>query len=126
MNTSVKAEKYIKKWCRENGRKFAKKHGKECEGCDLIVQDKNENIFIEAKGSTKEKFMDVRPYIRMDQLKLALEKGKNYEFHILLGFKDRKPKEHYIFSGQNLTGYKECIDKCVGISEEISGGMVKV
>jgi hypothetical protein len=73
------------------------------------MEDKKEKIFIEVKGSTKEKFMEVRPYIRMDQLKLALKKGKNYEFHILLGFKDGKPKEHYIFSGQDLTGYKECI-----------------
>ena len=107
MNTAVEAEKYVKKWCEENGRKFVRKHGKECQGCDLIVQGKNKRIFIEVKGSTKEKFNDVRPYITMNELEKAIKERKNYEFHILLGVRDGAAKKHYIVSGGDLIEFKE-------------------
>jgi Holliday junction resolvase-like predicted endonuclease len=120
MNTGVKAEGYVKNWCEENGRKFIKKHGKECEGCDLIMQDKNERIFIEVKGSTKEKFNDVRPYITMNELDKAIKEGKNYEFHILLGLRDGIPKKHDIFSGLDLIEYKEFIVEAIEFQEKWS------
>ncbi len=111
MNTGAKAEDHVKKWCQGKGRKFIKKHGKDCEGCDLIVEDNNELVFIEVKGSAKEKFNDFRPYITLNELQKAIEKGKNYEFHILLGLKTEAPKEHLIFSGKDLDEFKEFVNE---------------
>jgi len=118
MNTGVAAEEYVKKWCKKNNREHKKGRSK---GYDLIMLDeKGEEIFVEVKGSTKEEFKEVRPYIRLEQLKMAVEKGKNYEFHILLGFKDVKPKEHRIFSGQDLIKYKKFIDEAVEFQKKWS------
>jgi len=113
MNTGVEAEEYIKNWCEKNGRKFIRKHGKECQGCDLIVTGKNKWFFIEVKGSIKEKFNDFRPYITMNELEKAIKEGENYEFHILLGLKNGIPKNHFIFSGKNLAKYREFIIEAV-------------
>lgn len=107
MNTGKETEDYVKDWCQEKKRKFLKKHGK---GHDLKMEDKDGDIFIEVKGSTNKEFN--KPYITKNELEQAVDKGKRYEFHIILGFKDKKPKEHghYIFSGQDLQdliGYEE-------------------
>jgi hypothetical protein len=76
------------------------------EGYDLT----DGNLYVEVKGSEKEKFNDFRPYFTLDELKKTIEKGKNYEIHILLGIdKSGKPKEYWVADGSIFSKYDEFV-----------------
>lgn len=101
MNTATIAENYVKEWYQKKGKKVDIDHR---DGYDL--KSKNGDLYVEVKGSTKEKFNDFRPYFTLSELEKAIDKGKRYKIHILLGIKNGGPKTHKFFDGTCFSKYK--------------------
>jgi hypothetical protein len=79
----------------------------------------NGDLYVEVKGSTKEKFNDFRPYFTLDELKKAVEKGKNYKIHILLGIdKSGKPMEHWVADGSHFSKYSKFVEDAEAFLEQ--------
>lgn len=70
---------------------------------------REEDLYIEVKGSTKSEFMDLRPYLTLNELNNAVNKGEKFEIHILLGIKKGKPSERRLIKGSEFAKYKEFV-----------------
>ncbi|MEM3698077.1 MAG: DUF3883 domain-containing protein [Candidatus Bathyarchaeia archaeon] len=105
MSVAKIAEKYVKDWFKKVKNKVAIiEHG---EGYDLRVNE--EDLFIEVKGSTKSNFMDFRPYLTLNELNNAVNKGEKFEIHVLLGIKNGKPSKHWVIKGSEFAKYGEFV-----------------
>jgi hypothetical protein len=70
----TRAEKCVKDWYASQGVHLDIVHK---EGCGLVPN--NGDLYVEVKGSTKEKFDEFRPYFTLAELNQAIEKEKNYK-----------------------------------------------
>jgi hypothetical protein len=71
------AEKYVKNWYAKQSPRIKLKTVHK-EGHDLVSI--SGDLYVEVKGSTKDKFNDFRPYFTFAELKKAIQEEKNTEF----------------------------------------------